>query len=509
MDKLNNLKVKISNFFKNGLVLKLMSVFLAFVIWVIIISITNPFEHKDFSGSSAYTFTIPKLGHQIILEDHTGDETIKREYNVLNTVSDKISIYLSGRDEIIQNTTLEDIRVEIDEDSFGDFKGEGEYEVGLKVTSTKFGVNIDDYICEKLKSKKIKVYFDEIITKTVKVSVNISQSYFADGLILAKTSVVENNNYLPPEVHVTGFKSDVSEISEAIVEVINITDKISSEFNIVRACRYFNLKGEEITEIDPKTIEVGIFPGRKIDLYCGTTGKVPEGKYLKEGPVINPSTITILGPYDIIKNITSWEIDPISYDELGENSNIIQKNVDIKLLFGETGITISDETITPQVTIRFGDILDKSFNIARGDIKNILNPVDKYNYSIDKLSVNKISITGNDVDIDKIISISNLEPTIDIKKTDWGIGSREFPVTFKLPNGIQIIGDITVTVTTTEKPVDTPVMLNSNQSTYTISSGGTSITSPTPRTNSPTNSTSAEVITPPPATETPESHSGD
>ena len=445
MLNLNNIKTFIKNIFKKSLFIKLLSVILAIVIWFIIIGVTNPMKTKVFSDSTSFSVSVNKMGFEKVINNKT--------YNVKNDVTQKVSVTISGRAEIIDNTSREQIKVEIDPNySKNHFKDGSAFMIHLKVTCDNLGVKIADYSPEY-----IEVPFDEIITKTIKVKVNMDQNPFADGLTTAKIST--NKNY-PPTIDVTGFKSYVDKIDTGVIDVTNISDKINNELSIVRVCKYLDSKGSEVTGVDQQDVTVSISPGKSVPLVANIIDKnqIPSNKYISENS-INPSNVIIMGSYENLKNINSLETEPVSMS-LSKDTNMIRQ--DVKIIFPDSITATTEESFTPLVTVtitvKFGEIIDTSFPISSYNIKLKNSNDTKYKYTVESLNVIDVTIQGKDIDVGKIKTIADLNPSVDVRGYGPGPNKYNLPVsldTSAFP-GIQIIGTTVIaTVTITEIPAVT------------------------------------------------------
>ena len=125
------MKEKVMHFIKSNSVLKVLSLLLAFAIWFVIVSQTNPLEQNSLNVS----YLLEAKGQQV--ETRNG-------ITLMNTdaVGSRIEVTVKGRQESVTNVSSEDVDVSLD---FSGVKSSGVQEVPVVVKSDKVGVSIVDY----------------------------------------------------------------------------------------------------------------------------------------------------------------------------------------------------------------------------------------------------------------------------------------------------------------------------------------------------------------------------
>lgn len=418
------MKDKVLHFIKSNSALKALSLLLAFIIWFVIVSETNPLGQKD-------------LIVNYLLE--VEDQQVETKDGVVlmntNSVGTRIELTVKGRQESLTNVTNEDIAISLD---LSDVKSSGVQDVPVVVKSNKVGVNISEY-----SPKTISINFEKIIEATFPVTVKVEDDVLQDGFVVAKTSVN------PETIQLRGFESIISKIStvQVVVEAVNINAQIDHSKTFRMICKYYDASGTEITELDGvETVDVSITAGRTISLNPNVTGTPAEDCYIKEIS-ITPKNVVVIGPSTTLIDIVS--LDTVEIDVDGMNEDLTQI-VDVVLPYG---VTLADTSIRPTVTIKLGGIIEKEFTINSDKI-TLTGMAEQYVYTVN--SVSNLTLKGKDTALDAL-EASVLKGRANV--SGLGVGTHEVLVSVTdLPSGLTIPsgGYAKVSLTIREATVETP-----------------------------------------------------
>ena len=412
------------NFIKNNTVLKVLSFLLAFAIWFVIVSQTNPIEQNSLNVS----YLLEAKGQQV--ETRNG-------ITLMNTdsVGSRIEVTVKGRQESVTNVSSEDVNVSLD---FSGVKSSGVQEVPVVVKSDKVGVSIVDY-----SPKTLAINFEKIVEATFPVTVNVEDGALQDGFVVAKTSVT------PETIQLRGFESIISKIStvQVTVEAVNMDAQINHNKSFRMICKYYDAAGVEVTELDGiETVDVTITAGRVVALKPNYTGTPADDCYVKEVS-ITPKNVIVIGPATTLLDLTSLDTTEVDIDGLTED---VAQFVDVVLPYG---VTLADPSIRPTVTVKLGGIVEKQFAINEDKI-TLTGRAEHYVYTIN--SVSGLTLKGKDTILEALVSTA-LKGNVNV--AGLGAGTYELLVSVSgLPSGISVPtgGHAKVNITIRETTVATP-----------------------------------------------------
>lgn len=241
---------------------------------------------------------------------------------------------------------------------------EGTHEVAITVTSKNPEVKI-----LRTKPTKVTVTLEPVIRKTVAV---VARYVGKAGNDLVPGDAV----FDPDKAEVTGPKSVVEDVSQAVVEVKldGLAQNIEQKFNLVA----LNSAGQKIedvtflpTEVTAKIPLVKAGKLKTVGIKVKTTG-VPSAGYWVEQLLPTPSTVVVTGAADALDKLTFVETDAVSVSGLSADSEV-QANlafpsgiaaaesvgkVTVKIDLSET---TSVKSITPTITY---DGVDASLKVT-------------------------------------------------------------------------------------------------------------------------------------------------
>ncbi|QQG50161.1 MAG: hypothetical protein HZB70_01060 [Candidatus Berkelbacteria bacterium] len=241
---------------------------------------------------------------------------------------------------------------------------EGTHEVAIMVTSKKSDVKI-----VRTKPTKVTVTLEPVIRKTVAV---VARYVGKAGNDLVPGDPV----FDPDKAEITGPKSVVEDVSQAVVEVKldGLAQNIDQKFRLVA----LNSSGQVIEDVTFLPVEVAakvplVKAGKlkTVGIKVKTTG-APTAGYWVEQLLPTPSTVVVTGSADALDKLTFIETDAVSVSGLSADSEVqitlafpsgiaaaepINK-VTVKIDLSETN---SVKTIAPTITY---DGVDASLKVT-------------------------------------------------------------------------------------------------------------------------------------------------
>lgn len=388
---------ELKNWFLKNIDIKLLSLFLAIILWLYIAGGENPMVESFIDISLTQT----NLSEDLAIKEFPTN----------------VSVGIKGPKNIINNISPHQINGTVD---FSEISKGGLYKLKVEVEPPK-----KTQITRVIPSE-IKVEVEEVLTKEVEVE------YSLIGVPEKGYSLTDEPQFNPPRVKVTGAKS-VLESMKQIICAIDISG-IKEDLNKKIKVKAVGVNGNDIKEakIEPDMVEVSIsltrgYPEKQLVVKPKIVGKPAPGYYISE-ILSNPDEIKIFGNYSKISTIEFLETIPI--DVSG---------------------------ITKTLSVKVPPTLDEGLNIAEGEVELIEVAIQVKEVIIDKILKNipvlpqnispfvsceirpvtvDITVEGKNILVDKL-------KTEDIKAfvkfTDNFKVEQKVKVQVDLPEGISLI----------------------------------------------------------------------
>jgi len=296
---------------------------------------------------------------------------------------------------------------------------EGTYELNVNVVSSVQGVQV----VEK-NPEKIFVTLEPRISKEVNINKKVEGSA-GEGLVAGS-------------VEARGPKSLIDALTEAtvLIELNGETDNFTKTVTI----KAFNEKGDQVQGIDfiPEEVKATVpivkaSNNKTVGIKTKITGAPKEGYYVSSVSV-NPSTVDVTGPMEVLSETNFIETYAIDVTDLSgdfekdislnaKNGIILQSSssssVKVKVKFSHTNTT---REILPKITTK---------NLSSSLGVGLINP-----------NTVKVTVYGP-IDVINSLNISDVILTLDFlgKKAVQG-GTYDFELTpkdFSVPDGVSVI----------------------------------------------------------------------
>lgn len=299
----------------------------------------------------------------------------------------------------------------------------GTYELEVNVTC-----NVADVQILNKKPSKIFVQLEEISRKKIPVIQKV-EGNAAEGMVAG--AIVFN----PAEVEVSGPKSQVENISNAIAE-IRLNGE-SADFEKDSSLIALDNSGNEIPDLSfsPSKVKAGVSivkgaNNKTVGIKVNLSGSPAEGYYIEKLST-SPSTINITGQSSILSNLNFIETQ--NFDISGV-SNSFERELLLKIPEGiglqrgepnrvTISVTLADNTLTRVVSAQISP-------------KNLASNLRVNSYSPSEV---KVTISGKE-SVVSAINPSDILLDLDLSGKSAGIFSQDLaPSMFKLPTGAGII----------------------------------------------------------------------
>jgi len=351
------------NWFLKNIDIKLLSLFLAIILWLYIAGGENPIEENFIDIS----LTKSNLSENLVIKEFPTN----------------VSMGIKGPKNIINNISSHQI---IGTVSFSEINTEGLYKLKVEVVAPK-GTQITRII-----PSEIKVEVEKVLTKEIEVE------YSLIGVPEKGYSLTDEPQFNPSKIKVIGAQSVLENIKQIIcsIDITGIKEDLSRKLTV----KAVDVNGNEIKEVkmEPDIVEVSIsltrgYPEIQLTVKPRIIGKPAPGYYISE-ILSTPDDIKIFGNYSKISKIEYLET--IAIDVSG-----ITKTLSVKVPPAlEEGLNIVEgEVELIEVTIQVKEaIIQKTLK----DISVVLQDLSPFVSCEIKPKVVDITVEGKNILIDKL-----------------------------------------------------------------------------------------------------------
>lgn len=388
---------ELKNWFLKNIDIKLLSLFLAIILWLYIAGGENPMVENFIDVS--------------ITQTNLSEDLVTKEFPT------NVSVGIRGPKNIINNISSYQINGIV---NFSEISKEGLYKLKVEVTPPK------NTQITRIIPSEIKVEVEKVLTKEVEVE------YSLIGIPEKGYSLTEEPQFNPSKVKIIGAQSILENIEQIIcaIDISGIKEDLSRKIRV----KAVDVNGNEIKEvkIEPDIVGVSIsltrgYPEKQLTVKPKIIGKPAPGYYISE-ILSNPDEIKIFGNYSKIINIEFLETIPI--DVSG-----ITKTLSVKVppTLGE-GLNIAEGEV---------ELIEVAIQVKEAIIEKTLKNVPVLPQNISpfvsceiKPEVVDITVEGENVLIDKL-KIENIKAFVEF--TDDFRVEQKVKVQVDLPEGISLI----------------------------------------------------------------------
>lgn len=432
-----------SNRFLKDLPLRVISLVIATVLWLLVNNINDPIK----------TWNVPNVPVKL---QHTSLITDRGEvYSVLDNTDVVPTVTIRAHRSIIDSLQKDDIYAVADVENLTSLNT-----VEIQYYSAKYNNEIEEFDGS---IKNVKLSIEKKQTKSFALSC-VTSGTVAQGYELG-TVVPEQN-----QVRVSGPESVVGSIARATatVDISGATASISTYQDI----RLQDADGNDIDtsnltmNITSVKVNVNILPVKTVPVTVEPSGDPEEG-YLANGVVtVDPETVQIEGKSSVLEKIDSIVVPSEEADITGLTRSL-QETVNIRDYLPE-GTAFADSSFDGTVNITIGieqaqdvtvEVSTDSIslnNVPAGFRAQILSVSDggRTTGSSGDSAVFDLVFRGLSADIDSI-KVSDLAPAADLQiaaqKGGSAAGTYTVPVTVTVPANVTLLNEVTANVRITEQ----------------------------------------------------------
>lgn len=413
---------KLKGFLYNKKVIISLSIILAFVLWLVIITQENPMRERTFTN----------LTLNVNMENTFVSE------NGMNIVGDissqKFSVVVRGPSYVVSSLRPEDLTVYVSAASVDE---PGQYK--LDVVATRSSTN---YEVLSVSPSTVKLEFDYFDTKEFSVKADAKGATAVNGLI-AEPGIVSGIE--GDVLTVTGPRSKLNQIASVVAvcdvnRVLSATETFDAEINL------FDESGKKISlenislNAENVKVKVPISKKKTVSVVADFTN-LPNGfdkstiKY-----AIDHAKVDIIGNPDVIDKITKINLSAIDVSQISlSNKEFV---VTPKL---PEGVRLVDNFETFNVSINTTGYIEKTITVTQVKAVNL-----KSGLKSTQTTIRNVKICGPKAAVNKITA-DLLTANVDLLDKGEGLHSLVVSMNFKTYKNVWVVGSYNTTVTITKK----------------------------------------------------------
>lgn len=413
--------------------LKIMSVAVAVVVWLIVVNIDNPV------GTNYYTLTNVELINKEYVEssDTIGKMCMPEEKQ------DSIRIAITTNKKIRDKIKVSDITATADLQQAVSLDT-NPVMVPITVTCSVPGVTPNDI---KVTPQNLSVNLDE--KETQEFVVNVSRGDTKPGKDYEVGSLTAN----PEKVRITGPKSLVNKIDKvnATISLDGNTQDFTQDVNLTiidknqEALSDSEMNSLRIENNAKVSVTAKLWKIRQgVGISAGYVGSPASGYQVGTVTTV-PDTISVAGSTEGLETLTQNDntitIPADSIDISGESRDV-ERKISLKDLLPDNVKLTSDSSEDVWVTVSILPESSREFTLSTKDIE-VKNKPDDLQVTFETAQI-EIRIKSDTEDLDDLNTETDIKASIDLKGKEEG--NYKVPVTLSLPDGYETVENVSTEV---------------------------------------------------------------
>ncbi|MBR1674033.1 MAG: hypothetical protein IJ703_03640 [Eubacterium sp.] len=409
-------------FFKS-IWLKLLSLVIAFVIWLIVVNVDD--------------YKVIKEIYNIPVEQINGEQIEEGGLVFDVTSGETVNIVIEGRRSIVNELTAKDFTATADLSKLS-------YTNTAKIIVEPNNGSIADKLSITVVDDAMTLSIEEKKSKQFELMVS-TKGNVADGYALGKAFTA------PAVVNVTGPESLINKIKNVRVNV-DVTNRYEDFETTVSPVIYDG--NDEIMSssklemnVEEVKVTVPIYETKSVPIRFYTKGSV-KGGYELTDITASINEIVVAGSAEDIERLSYISINDLDVSDISENTTF-ERSISN---FLPENIYLADSVDTIVITVNVEELITKNFTITTDDIELINKNDELYVYTLQIQGAFVVSVTGLERNVGGL-SIDDLNPLIDCNDLETGVSPAE--VSVKLSSRYRVDKNGTVLITVAEKPEET------------------------------------------------------
>lgn len=320
------------------LIPRILSVFVALVIWLYAMSSDSPDHQRTFSGVT-------------IAVENAAVLSSEQNLSVINGYGSLADITVTGKKSDVNSYSLEDIVASVD---VSGITGPGRHQLSVSVTTP------DGCMLQSVYPTSVEVYVDEILTKTIPVKVNITSVQYDQSITLGA---------LTPDVTAVTISGPASVIEAAETAVVELD--LGTVTTSLSARGELTVVTESGAPIDNPYLtisqsSVGVSVPVYVERDLPITVEMKYG-YLHENNAeitVVPQKITVRADPKYLTDVETLTVATLDETQLSDNTTRI---VSITLPDGVENVSGAK---TASISVKHKGTVKKSVSVSQIELKN-------------------------------------------------------------------------------------------------------------------------------------------
>ena len=326
------------------------SIVAAFALWLMISIYQNPVREHTISNVTVNIST-------------DGTIVSERGMDIVNGGNgEKVNVKVSGPNYIVSSLSASDILVSASFDNVKDDPGTYDLQLVATQNSSKSG-----YTFLSISPSTIKVTIDSIDTKEFTVVPVANGAGAVSGLVV-DTPVVSDSG--SSTVTIKGARTNMEKIDK-VVAAAEVNKTLSATESFKAEIKLLDVNGNELDKtlftISAENVDISVPISQKAQVPISVVfANAPVGyeSFLKYS--VEHTTVTVLGPPDIIGSLEKIELDPINFFNISKTNNSF--DVAPKL---PNGVKMVDKITDITVSINTSSFSERVFTVNNFEYKNV------------------------------------------------------------------------------------------------------------------------------------------
>lgn len=410
----------------NNLGLKVVSLVLAFIVWMAVVNISNPVI------DDTQTVTVEVRNEKVLK-----DENLTYEIAGKDTVT--VSYQVRTRNRSLVRAS--DFHAYID---MKDYNVTGAVPVTVEINKEKESLIKSDTIT--VKPMVIRIVTEELQRKKIDLQVT-TKGTPEEGYALGNISLS------PDYVVVEGPMSQIGQIHHMGVEID--VENANADIRTTAPPVFYDSNGNTLDLGDKVTVnrpeiacEVAVLKAKNLTLNFEVTGQVAPG-YRFTGVESDLKSVSVVGTKSVLASVTTLSI---SSEKLNIDGATGDRKIELDLsdYLPPSTFIVGDDNKSVTVTLKIEPLATRTFTLPIEDISRTGAQTD-YEYSFDKAAA-EVTVKGLKEDLDTLKE-ADLNAVLDL--TELEPGTYPASLSLKVGEGFEIVGFSPFNITVVSKNPET------------------------------------------------------
>ncbi len=390
---------KIIKLFTHNVGLKLLAVFFAVLLWLVVVNVDNPSQSKSF------TATVSVVNEDVL--------TAQGKYYTIKDNENTVTFRVTARRSIMEQLNASDFSAIADMSNL-----ENDSRIPVEITANRYSGSVT--ISGSTKYLPVEIG-ERMVSKFIINGQATGKP--GDGYAVSKVSVSPN------VITISGPADEVSRI-DSVVAICNI-EGLTSDVSESVVPTLLDTMGDVVDttdlELSETTVNVSVAMQsvKSVAISVETSGELGEGLILKD-LTTDPGSIQIMGDGSVINDITKVTI-PGTVIDLSKITESMETSVDIATYLPEGVSLVGDSAAKVVISVKVDQIISEELELSTSNL-SFENKQNGFSYEF----VNDTfvaTITGASEEIEKI-KTSTIKGKVDVEGLTEG--THEVPVVLNI-----------------------------------------------------------------------------